>query len=34
VLDPETGEPAIERRRPRDYATVTTDRYRYRYDGR
>ncbi|MDQ3485913.1 MAG: hypothetical protein M3445_10985, partial [Actinomycetota bacterium] len=34
VLDPETGEPAIERRRPRDFATVTTDRYRYRYDGR
>jgi hypothetical protein len=23
-----------ERRRPRDYATVTTDRYRFRYDGR
>ena len=25
---------ADERRRPRDYATVTTDRYRFRYDGR
>jgi hypothetical protein len=24
----------IERRRPRDYATVTTPRYRFRYDGR
>jgi hypothetical protein len=23
-----------ERRRPRDYATVTTDRYKFRYDGR
>ena len=23
-----------ERRRPRDYATITTDRYRFRYDGR
>ena len=26
--------PMDERRRPRDYATVTTDRYRFRYDGR
>ena len=34
VLDPATGQPAIERRRPRDFATITTDRYRYRYDGR
>jgi hypothetical protein len=24
----------IGRRRPRDYATITTDRYRFRYDGR
>ena len=24
----------VGRRRPRDYATVTTDRYRFRYDGR
>jgi hypothetical protein len=28
------GTPRIERRRPRDTATVTTPRYRYRYDGR
>ena len=28
------GEPDIQRRRPRDYATVRTDRYRFRYDGR
>ena len=28
------GKPKIERRRPRDYATVKTDRYRFRYDGR
>ena len=34
VLDAGTGEPALERRRPRDFATITTDRYRYRYDGR
>lgn len=34
VLDPKTGQPALERRRPRDVATVATDRYRYRYDGR
>jgi len=26
--------PDIQRRRPRDFATITTDRYRYRYDGR
>jgi len=34
VLDPKTGQPAIGQRRPRDGATITTDRYRYRYDGR
>jgi hypothetical protein len=34
VLNPKTNEPALERRRPRDFATVETDRYRYRYDGR
>jgi hypothetical protein len=28
------GKPAIGRRRPRDTATITTARYRYRYDGR
>ncbi|MCW2679738.1 MAG: hypothetical protein JWM62_1139 [Frankiales bacterium] len=28
------GSPDVQRRRPRDYATVETDRYRYRYDGR
>ena len=28
------GTPDIQRRRPRDTATITTDRYRYRYDGR
>ena len=28
------GTPKIGRRRPRDRATITTDRYRYRYDGR
>jgi len=28
------GSPRIERRRPRDYATITTPRYRFRYDGR
>jgi hypothetical protein len=28
------GSPDIQRRRPRDTATVETDRYRYRYDGR
>jgi hypothetical protein len=28
------GKPRIDRRRPRDYATVKTDRYRFRYDGR
>lgn len=34
VVDPATRQPVVERRRPRDVATVTTDRYRYRYDGR
>jgi len=33
VLD-ENGEPDIQRRRPRDYAWISSDRYRYRYDGR
>jgi hypothetical protein len=28
------GNPVIARRRPRDYATVTTSRYKFRYDGR
>ena len=28
------GTPRSSRRRPRDFATITTDRYRYRYDGR
>ncbi|MEA2404414.1 MAG: hypothetical protein QOE08_1061, partial [Thermoleophilaceae bacterium] len=28
------GTPDIQRRRPRDYATVKTSRYRFRYDGR
>src|SRR5947209_178724 len=28
------GRPVIAKRRPRDYATVTTPRYRFRYDGR
>jgi hypothetical protein len=27
-------QPDVQRRRPRDYATVTTDRYKFRYDGR
>jgi hypothetical protein len=34
VMNPKTGEPDVDRRRPRDYATVTTPRYRFRYDGR
>jgi hypothetical protein len=33
VLD-ESGKPDIQRRRPRDYASVRTGRYRFRYDGR
>jgi len=33
VLNPD-GTPKIGRRRPLDTATVTTDRYRFRYDGR
>ena len=28
------GQPDIQRRRPRDYATITTPGYRFRYDGR
>jgi hypothetical protein len=28
------GSPKIGRRRPRDYAWISTDRYRFRYDGR
>jgi hypothetical protein len=34
VLDEKTGKPKLDRRRPRDYATIKTDRYRFRYDGR
>jgi hypothetical protein len=34
VIDPKKGKPAIDKRRPRDYATIKTDRYRFRYDGR
>jgi hypothetical protein len=34
VVDPKSGQPDIQRRRPRDYATVTTGRYSFRYDGR
>ncbi|MEA2473280.1 MAG: hypothetical protein QOE06_1195 [Thermoleophilaceae bacterium] len=34
VIDPKTGKPAVDKRRPRDYATVKTDRYKFRYDGR
>ena len=28
------GDPVRKKRRPRDYATIKTDRYRFRYDGR
>ena len=34
VLRNADGSARIERRRPRDYATITTPRYRFRYDGR
>jgi len=34
VIRDAKGNPVIARRRPRDYATVTTPRYRFRYDGR
>ena len=34
LVTDQNGKPKIERRRPRDYATVTTPRYRFRYDGR
>jgi hypothetical protein len=33
VLDA-TGKPDIQRRRPRDYASIATPRYQFRYDGR
>ena len=29
-----SGKPKLEKRRPRDYATIKSDRYRWRYDGR
>jgi hypothetical protein len=28
------GKPDVQRRRPRDYASISTDRYKFRYDGR
>jgi uncharacterized membrane protein len=34
IIDPQTGQPEQARRRPRDWATVTTPRYSFRYDGR
>ncbi|HEX8067585.1 MAG TPA: hypothetical protein VF520_13785 [Thermoleophilaceae bacterium] len=34
VVVDDKGQPKIGRRRPRDYAWITTDRYRFRYDGR
>jgi hypothetical protein len=34
VVRNEDGTPKIDKRRPRDYATIKTDRYRFRYDGR
>ena len=34
VVRKRDGSPDIQRRRPRDTATITTSRYRYRYDGR
>jgi hypothetical protein len=34
VIRDANGNPVIARRRPRDYATITTPRYRFRYDGR
>lgn len=34
VVTKADGTPDIQRRRPRDTATIETDRYRYRYDGR
>jgi hypothetical protein len=34
VIDPKTGNPVVDKRRPRDYATIKTGRYRFRYDGR
>ncbi|MEO6204078.1 MAG: hypothetical protein ABIO67_01655, partial [Mycobacteriales bacterium] len=34
VVNKADGTPDVQRRRPRDTATITTDRYRYSYDGR
>ncbi len=34
VVRNDSGAPKIEQRRPRDGATITTDRYKFRYDGR
>jgi hypothetical protein len=34
VIRDASGNPVIARRRPRDYATVSTPRYSFRYDGR
>jgi hypothetical protein len=34
IIRDANGNPVIARRRPRDYSTVTTPRYRFRYDGR
>jgi hypothetical protein len=34
VVTDDKGKPKLDKRRPRDYATVKTDRYRFRYDGR
>ena len=34
IVDPSTGQPLQARHRPRDWATITTPRYSFRYDGR
>jgi hypothetical protein len=34
VVKDASGKPKQDKRRPRDYATIKTDRYRWRYDGR
>ncbi|HEX2015612.1 MAG TPA: hypothetical protein VGN69_02880 [Solirubrobacteraceae bacterium] len=34
VINGPNGKPLQARRRPRDYATITTPRYKFRYDGR
>ncbi|HMC71938.1 MAG TPA: hypothetical protein VKJ07_22465, partial [Mycobacteriales bacterium] len=34
VIRDSHGNPVIARRRPRDYATIATSRYKFRYDGR